>query len=105
MHTRSTGRGLVLHGRLHLPRAGEGGGDHRLSPPRRRRRVASGWDTDSNGATAGSIIGVMLGTAAIPTHWTDPLGDAVDTALVGRGRQQLSELAAATAAVARHLKE
>lgn len=67
--------------------------------------VASGWDTDSNGATAGSIVGVMLGTAAIPTHWTDPLGDAVDTALVGRGRHQLSELAAATATVARHLKE
>ena len=31
--------------------------------------VQAGWDTDSNGATAGSVAGVLLGAAALPGHF------------------------------------
>ncbi|MFF4831154.1 ADP-ribosylglycohydrolase family protein [Streptomyces sp. NPDC001315] len=38
------------------------------------RAVSGGWDTDSNGATAGSIAGLLAGTpAALPDRWTTPL--------------------------------
>ncbi|WP_079177653.1 ADP-ribosylglycohydrolase family protein [Streptomyces mangrovisoli] len=39
-----------------------------------RRAVSGGWDTDSNGATAGSIAGLLAGSpAALPERWTAPL--------------------------------
>ena len=34
--------------------------------------VAGGWDTDSNGATVGSICGALAGAAALPAAWIDP---------------------------------
>ncbi|WEO98018.1 ADP-ribosylglycohydrolase family protein [Streptomyces sp. FXJ1.172] len=38
------------------------------------RAVSGGWDTDSNGATAGSVAGLLAGTpAALPEHWRAPL--------------------------------
>ncbi|MEU6774360.1 ADP-ribosylglycohydrolase family protein [Streptomyces sp. NPDC046759] len=38
------------------------------------RAVAGGWDTDSVGATAGSIAGLLAGDpAALPDHWRAPL--------------------------------
>lgn len=37
--------------------------------------VQQGYDTDCNGATVGSIIGMMVGTAGIASVWTDPIGD------------------------------
>ncbi|WP_079173301.1 ADP-ribosylglycohydrolase family protein [Streptomyces monashensis] len=39
-----------------------------------RRAVSGGWDTDSNGATAGSVAGLLAGDpAALPEHWRTPL--------------------------------
>ncbi|MGW0081775.1 ADP-ribosylglycohydrolase family protein [Streptomyces sp. NPDC003393] len=38
------------------------------------RVVSGGWDTDSNGATAGSVSGLLAGSpAALPERWTAPL--------------------------------
>ncbi|MFF7263859.1 ADP-ribosylglycohydrolase family protein [Streptomyces sp. NPDC008159] len=38
------------------------------------RAVSGGWDTDSNGATAGSIAGLLAGSPrALPDRWTAPL--------------------------------
>ncbi|MEU2714082.1 ADP-ribosylglycohydrolase family protein [Streptomyces sp. NPDC007205] len=38
------------------------------------RAVSGGWDTDSNGATAGSIAGLLAGApAALPDRWRAPL--------------------------------
>ncbi len=55
--------------------------------------VMSGWDTDCNGATVGSVLGVVLGATGIPVHWTAPLNDRVRSALVGFDGSKLSDLA------------
>jgi ADP-ribosylglycohydrolase len=39
--------------------------------------VAGGWDTDCNGATAGSLFGAMHGAGAIPAKWREPLHDTL----------------------------
>jgi hypothetical protein len=39
--------------------------------------VMGGWDTDCNGATAGSIWGAMFGASRIPSKWTEPLHDTM----------------------------
>ncbi|MEU3984326.1 ADP-ribosylglycohydrolase family protein [Streptomyces sp. NPDC026672] len=58
--------------------------------------VRGGLDTDSNGATAGSVAGVMTGAAAIPRHWTDPLENTVRTAVFGFDNTPISTLAERT---------
>jgi ADP-ribosylglycohydrolase len=45
--------------------------------------VMGGWDTDCNGATAGSIAGAMLGAKRLPKKWTDPLHDTLNSAIPG----------------------
>ena len=45
--------------------------------------VAAGRDTDSTGATAGSLAGAMLGSAGIPARWTAPLADTVRSSIAG----------------------
>jgi ADP-ribosylglycohydrolase len=43
--------------------------------------VMGGWDTDCNGATVGSIVGLMNGE--VPRKWTAPLHNQVRTSLKG----------------------
>jgi ribokinase len=56
--------------------------------------VSAGWDTDSNGATVGSIVGAMAG---VDPYWTDPLHDRLHTSLAGFDGISFTELAARTA--------
>ncbi|MFF8633138.1 ADP-ribosylglycohydrolase family protein [Streptomyces pilosus] len=63
--------------------------------------VRGGLDTDSNGATAGSVAGVMCGAPAIPARWTDPLRDTVRSAVFGFDGVRVSELAERTLRLAR----
>ncbi|MFF4754459.1 ADP-ribosylglycohydrolase family protein [Streptomyces sp. NPDC002514] len=58
--------------------------------------VRGGLDTDSNGATAGSVAGVLTGAAAVPAQWTDPLEDTVRSAVFGFDGARISDLAART---------
>ncbi|MFD1719641.1 ADP-ribosylglycohydrolase family protein [Georgenia deserti] len=58
--------------------------------------VQGGLDTDSNGATVGSVVGAVLGTAGIPAHWTDPLEDTVRSAVFGFDGVHISDLARRT---------
>ncbi|MFB7498551.1 ADP-ribosylglycohydrolase family protein [Streptomyces sp. NPDC056161] len=58
--------------------------------------VRGGLDTDSNGATAGSVAGVLTGAAAVPAQWTDPLADTVRSAVFGFDGARISDLAART---------
>jgi len=55
--------------------------------------VQLGQDTDSNGATAGSIIGTMLGAHQLPQKWTVPLHDTLHTCVVGFGKESIKSLA------------
>ncbi|MGW0840037.1 ADP-ribosylglycohydrolase family protein [Streptomyces sp. NPDC002787] len=46
------------------------------------RAVSGGWDTDSNGATAGSIAGLLAGSSdALPDRWTAPLKNRLATSI------------------------
>ncbi|MFE5405655.1 ADP-ribosylglycohydrolase family protein [Streptomyces sp. NPDC056580] len=63
--------------------------------------VRGGLDTDSNGATAGSVAGVMTGAAAIPARWTEPLRDTVRSAVFGFDGVRISALAERTLRLAR----
>lgn len=57
------------------------------------RAVQPGFDTDCNGATVGSIFGMMHGTKAIPEEWTSPLNDTLETGITGYRMVRISELA------------
>ncbi|MFG2130320.1 ADP-ribosylglycohydrolase family protein [Streptomyces sp. NPDC048751] len=46
------------------------------------RAVSGGWDTDSNGATAGGIAALLAGSpAALPDRWTAPLKNRLATSV------------------------
>ncbi len=62
--------------------------------------VQGGWDTDCNGATAGSVWGALYGAEAIPDAWRAPLNDTLISAVFGRGENRLSALAEETLAAA-----
>jgi ADP-ribosylglycohydrolase len=60
------------------------------------RAVSGGWDTDSNGATAGGIAALLAGApAALPDRWTAPLKNRLATtvgAFDGTGFDTLAHL-------------
>ncbi|WP_026875335.1 ADP-ribosylglycohydrolase family protein [Jiangella gansuensis] len=62
--------------------------------------VAGGWDTDSNGATAGSVAGALTGAAALPARWVEPLHNRLTTSLSGFDGIGFDELARRTVKVA-----
>ena len=41
--------------------------------------VQPGFDTDCNGATVGSVLGMLIGAAKIPERWTQPFNDTLNT--------------------------
>lgn len=61
--------------------------------------VMGGWDTDSNGATAGSIVGIINGATALPNKWIDPLNNRIRSSLGGFDNAQFTDLASRTVAV------
>ncbi|GAB3528781.1 ADP-ribosylglycohydrolase family protein [Phytohabitans suffuscus] len=65
-----------------------------------RAVVSGGWDTDSNGATVGSILGALSGASAIGPQWTAPLKGRLRSSVGGFDGVTFEELARRTAAVA-----
>ncbi len=55
--------------------------------------VQACFDTDCNGATVGSIFGMMHGTAGLPERWIAPLNDLLDTGIAGYHQVRISEVA------------
>ena len=55
--------------------------------------VEAGFDTDCNGATAGSVLGLLKGAAALPLKWTEPLHDRVISSIEGFTDSKISSLA------------
>ncbi|WP_051839941.1 ADP-ribosylglycohydrolase family protein [Streptomyces sp. NRRL F-5126] len=65
------------------------------------RVVSGGWDTDSNGATAGSVAGLLAGSpGALPGRWTRPLDNRLATSVAGFDGIGFDVLARRTAALA-----
>ena len=56
------------------------------------KQVMQGNDTDSFGATAGSILGAWFGPGHLEDRWTAPFGDAIHLALATCWEQSLSAL-------------
>jgi ADP-ribosylglycohydrolase len=78
-----------------------GWGDGSASPAERYERtitiaVQLGRDTDCNGATAGSIAGLLLGASALPAKWIAPLNDTLRTCVVNFGEVSIAAMARRT---------
>jgi ADP-ribosylglycohydrolase len=57
------------------------------------KQVMQGNDTDSFGATVGSILGAFFGPGHLDARWTDPFNDRIHLALAGVWETSLSALA------------
>lgn len=53
--------------------------------------VETGFDTDCNGATVGSVLGMARGIESIDTVWTDPINDTLQTSIFGVGTVKISD--------------
>lgn len=58
--------------------------------------VETGFDTDCNGATVGSIIGMANGAECIAEKWSKPFGDTLETSIFGVGKVAISQRAELT---------
>ncbi len=67
--------------------------------------VMSGLDTDCNGATVGSILGVMLGAKSLPKKWVKPLNDTVESYVLGYNNSRISRLAERTFKISKRIME
>lgn len=70
-----------------------GGGDYGKSIC---MAVETGFDTDCNGATVGSILGMMLGEKGIPEYWKAPTHGILDTTIAGAEKSEIKILAEKT---------
>lgn len=53
--------------------------------------VQSGFDTDCNGATAGSVVGMMTGADSIGNAWTKPVNNIINTSVLGIDRVLITD--------------
>ena len=68
------------------------------------RAVQPCFDTDCNGATAGSVLGMRLGAKALPRQWTGRLHDKLETSLMGHNVVKISQIARETLGVYEKIK-
>ncbi|MFN8498511.1 MAG: ADP-ribosylglycohydrolase family protein [Anaerolineae bacterium] len=54
--------------------------------------VAMGMDNDCTAATAGSIVGAIVGQAGIPPHWYARFNDCIHSYLIGRPQFAISDV-------------
>ena len=53
--------------------------------------VQTGFDTDCNGATAGSVLGMIKGIDSIPEYWKEPMHDTLHTSIFQVGTIRISD--------------
>ncbi|MBQ8432169.1 MAG: ADP-ribosylglycohydrolase family protein [Clostridia bacterium] len=53
--------------------------------------VETGFDTDCNGATVGSVLGMAYGIESIPETWTKPIQDTLHTSIFKVGTVKISD--------------
>ena len=54
--------------------------------------VETAFDTDCNGATVGSILGMANGINSIPTEWKNPINNRLNTSIFGVGALKISDV-------------
>lgn len=86
-----------------------GWGDGTASPAEAFERtitiaVQLGYDTDCNGATAGSVVGLVLGANLLPEKWIGCFNDTLRTCVAGFGEVSLSGMAARTHELSRIIR-
>ncbi|MDH7481473.1 MAG: ADP-ribosylglycohydrolase family protein [Armatimonadota bacterium] len=67
--------------------------------------VMGGIDTDCTGATAGSIMGAILGAGKLPAKWVSPFNDKLTTYLIGQEVHSISDLAQRFCVIAKRVRE
>jgi ADP-ribosylglycohydrolase len=55
--------------------------------------LIAGFDTDSNGATVGSIVGYSIGANNIPSYWKNALKNHIYSSISGENITEISKLA------------
>lgn len=55
--------------------------------------VEVGYDTDCNGATVGSVVGMIKGVEAIDEKWSKPLNNTLETRVFGMPKIKITDLA------------
>lgn len=58
--------------------------------------VETGFDTDCNGATVGSILGMANGIKSIDKKWSKPFNDTLKTSIFNVGNVKISQIAKTT---------
>ncbi len=58
------------------------------------RAVQPCFDTDCNGATTGSILGILHGRKALPAAWLDVINDTLHTGVAGYNTVKLADITA-----------
>lgn len=58
--------------------------------------VQSAYDTDCNGATVGSILGMANGIESIPEYWTKPINNTLNTTIFGIHKVKITDRVALT---------
>ena len=58
------------------------------------RAVQACFDTDCNGATVGSVMGMLLGRKGLPERWLRPMRGTLETGVAGYNRVKIADLAA-----------
>lgn len=53
--------------------------------------VETGFDTDCNGATVGSILGMAKGIGSIGEEWTKPFNGTLETTIFGMGKVRIKD--------------
>ena len=53
--------------------------------------VETGFDTDCNGATVGSILGMANGSNGIPEYWKKPFNDTLHTSIIGAQDMKITD--------------
>lgn len=58
--------------------------------------VETGFDTDCNGATVGSVLGMAKGIDNFSEYWKKPINDTLHTSIFGVGTVKISDMAKKT---------
>lgn len=66
-----------------------GGGDYAKSIC---MAVQTCFDTDCNGATVGSVLGMANGVDSIPEYWTKPINNILHTSIFGVGTVKITDM-------------